>query len=288
MFAQKYQYYLELIEEYLKKLPFEDNLICQSMNYSLVGGGKRVRPVLALACAEIVGGLPGNFVREASAIELIHTYSLIHDDLPAMDDDDFRRGKPSNHKAFGEAAAILAGDALLTYAFELLSQPLSVPPEKQIRVIRETAAAAGWRGMVGGQVLDTIGNGQKSELSEIENIHRMKTGALLKASARLGAILGGGTEEEIDIVSEYASYIGLAFQIKDDILDIVGESQVLGKPVGSDEKLNKPTYPTILGLEGAYGYLAKTISSAKNTIGFFGQKADFLSALADYIAERDN
>ncbi|RNC29247.1 MAG: Farnesyl diphosphate synthase [Candidatus Dichloromethanomonas elyunquensis] len=288
MFHQKYQSYLDLIEDCLIHLPFTDNLICQSMNYSLVGGGKRVRPVLALACVEIVGERPENFVREAAALELIHTYSLIHDDLPAMDNDDFRRGKPSNHKAFGEAAAILAGDALLTFAFEMLSQSLEIGPEKQLRVIRETAQASGWQGMVGGQVLDTVGNGQKSGLKEIESIHRMKTGALLTASARLGAILGGGTEEEIQCLSKYASYLGLAFQIKDDILDIVGESQILGKPARSDEKLQKPTYPAILGLQGADDCLKRTIASAKDAIGYFGFKAEFLSELADYVGKRDH
>jgi geranylgeranyl diphosphate synthase type II len=287
MFKQKYQHYLGLVEDYLGKLPLTQNLIGQSMNYSLVGGGKRVRPVLACACAEIVGGHPEELVREVAAIELIHTYSLIHDDLPAMDNDDFRRGKPSNHKAYGEAVAILAGDALLTLAFEMLAQPSAIAPARQIRVIRETAQAAGWQGMVGGQVLDTVGSNHEIGLAEIEKIHRLKTGALLIASARLGAILGGGTEEEIAKLADYAAYLGLAFQIKDDILDIVGESRVLGKPAGSDEKLNKSTYPTILGLDGAYGYLNETIASAKKVLAYFGPKAGFLSEFAGYIAERD-
>ena len=163
MFKRQYDYYSNLVEQYLSVLPFSQNLLGTSMNYSLIGAGKRIRPVLALACINIVGGQPLAFVREASAIELIHTYSLIHDDLPAMDDDDFRRGKPSNHKMFGEATAILAGDALLTYSFELLAQPLPIPPERQLRIIRETAQAAGWQGMVGGQALDTLGDAQNCD-----------------------------------------------------------------------------------------------------------------------------
>ncbi len=288
MFKEQYNSYLELIELSMKNLPFEDNLICQSMNYSLVGGGKRVRPVLALACAEVVGGHPEQFVRAATALEIIHTYSLIHDDLPAMDDDDFRRGKPSNHKVFGEAAAILAGDALLTLAFEMLSEPLPDLFEKQLRIIRETAQAVGWQGMVGGQVLDTIGNGRQNRLEDIENIHHLKTGALLKASARLGAILGGGTEQEIENLSRYATSLGLAFQIKDDILDVVGSSETLGKPAGSDEKLDKQTYPTILGIDGAYNHLKKTIQFAKEALRSFGSRAAFLSSLADYVENREN
>lgn len=289
MFKSQYDYYLDLVEQYLTGLHFEKNLLGSSMKYSLVGAGKRIRPVLALACIEIVGGQPKNFVREVSAIELIHTYSLIHDDLPAMDDDDFRRGKPSNHKMFGEATAILAGDALLTYSFELLAQPLSsVSPEKQLRAVRELAQAAGWQGMVGGQALDTLGDANDCNLDAIQQIHNMKTGALLIVSARLGAILGGGTEEEIDILTKYASLLGLAFQIKDDILDVIGESEIIGKPVGSDERQQKATYPVLLGLEGAQQHLKETITMAQKTIDCFGEKSLFLTQLADYIMERNN
>lgn len=287
MFKQQYDYYFNLVEEYLTGLLSEDNPLGKSMNYSLLGAGKRIRPVLSLACADIVGGSPADLVRAASAIELIHTYSLIHDDLPAMDDDDYRRGKLSNHKMFGEAAAILAGDALLTYAFELLALPLPVSPERQLRVIYETARASGWQGMVGGQVLDTLGDAHKSDLEHIQQSHRLKTGALLIASARLGAILGGGTEEEISTLDRYASCLGLAFQIKDDILDVIGESEVIGKPVGSDEKLHKATYPVLLGLEGAQDHLKNTIAEAKEAVLSFGTKNEFLLQLADYVAERD-
>jgi geranylgeranyl diphosphate synthase type II len=288
MFKQKYHYYYDLAEQFLAQLPFEDNLICQSMNYTLSAGGKRIRPVLALACAEAVGGKPENIVREACALELIHTYSLIHDDLPAMDDDDLRRGKPSNHKVFGEAVAILAGDALLTYAFELLAQSSMFPPEKQLSVIKETAIAAGWRGMVGGQVLDTLGSAKNNALEDIENIHRKKTGALLVVSARLGAILGGGNEEQIKKLSGYASYLGLAFQIKDDILDGMGCREVMGKPAGSDSKLAKTTYWSLLGPVEAVNHLNSVIAQAKECLKDFGAETAFLLSLADYVAERSN
>jgi len=287
MFKQQYEYYCQLIEEYLDQLPWDQSLICKSMNYSLKAGGKRIRPVLALACIEVVGGQPLDFVKEAAALELIHTYSLIHDDLPAMDNDDFRRGQPSNHKMFGEATAILTGDALLTYAFELLAQPSLAPPEKQLRVIRETAQAAGWQGMVGGQVLDTLSQEQNYSLIDIENIHRKKTGALLVASARLGAILGGGTEDQIEKISDYAALIGLAFQIKDDILDISSEQAILGKPVGSDLKQGKKTYVSVLGLSKAEKHLEDTIAAAKRCLADFSDSAEFLSSLADYIAQRN-
>lgn len=288
MFKQKYSYYCSIIEQFINKLPFDDSLLSRSMAYSLLGGGKRVRPVLALACAETVGGNPEVIVSAASALELIHTYSLIHDDLPCMDNDDYRRGKPSNHKIFGEATALLAGDALLTYGFELLAEPLPVPPEKQLWVIKETAQAVGWKGMVGGQVLDTIGEIHDLNLSEIENIHKLKTGALLQAAARLGAILGGGSKEEIEDLSNYALYLGLAFQIKDDILDVEGDSKVLGKPVGSDQRRNKSTYPSLLGVGGAKECLVKTVEMANNCLTKFGDKALFLSELADYVANRSS
>lgn len=288
MFKQQYDDYLRQVEHYLDNLEFSDALLGVSMKYSLLGGGKRVRPVLALACAQIVGGKPEGFVREACAIELIHTYSLIHDDLPAMDDDDYRRGKLSNHKKFGEAAAILAGDALLTCAFELLAQPLPIPAERQLRVIRETAHAAGWNGMVGGQALDTLNESGRNTLNEVESIHHKKTGALLVASARLGAILGGGSEEEIAKLAEYASHLGLAFQVKDDILDIIGQSDVLGKPVGSDQKHNKSTYPAFLGIDGAVNHLHNIIRNAKDALTVFGERKEFLFNLADYVEQRDH
>ncbi|UWG98989.1 polyprenyl synthetase family protein [Dehalobacter sp. DCM] len=288
MFQKQYNDYLDKIEGYLDALPLDSSLLAKSMKYSVVGGGKRIRPVLALACADLVGGCSEKIVGEASALELIHTYSLIHDDLPSMDNDDYRRGKLSNHKMFGEAAAILAGDALLTYAFELIAKPVKGDEGKKLRVVLETAQAAGWQGMVAGQSLDTLGSLDNTTLSDIEHVHNLKTGALLKASARLGAILGGGSEQEISVLSSYALELGLAFQIKDDILDVVGESADLGKSAGKDEKSGKPTYTTLLGLDGARVKLEESIAKAKDHLQYFGAKADFLRSLADYTAQRKN
>lgn len=288
VFRQQYEFYLGQVEKFLNTLPWEADLIGKSMKYSVLGGGKRLRPVLALACAGTVGGGDMDLVREAGALELIHTYSLIHDDLPAMDDDDYRRGRLANHKVFGEAAAILTGDALLTYAFELLAGPSAVPAEKKLRMIREIAHAAGWKGMVGGQVLDTLGNGSQITLAEIQNIHYLKTGMLMIASARLGAVYGGGTEEEIRVLTQYAAHLGLAFQIRDDILDVTGESATLGKLAGSDEKLAKPTFSSVLGLAGATRKMNSVASSAKEVVGVFGARAGFLLSLVDFVVSREN
>jgi geranylgeranyl diphosphate synthase type II len=287
LFKQKYQEYLELIEQYFHSLPWnKEDIMSNSMYYSLMSGGKRIRPVLALAVAETVGGDPRTILPAAAALELIHTYSLIHDDLPAMDNDDYRRGRLANHKVFGEGNAILAGDALLTYAFELLAEPLPVPAARQLRVIREVAVAAGYRGMVGGQAADLAGEGKKLALAEIEAIHRHKTGALLTVSARLGAILAGGTEEEIEALTTYAKALGLAFQIKDDILDQEGESAVLGKPIGSDLRQDKATYPALMGLGGAKDYLRQQIVQAQTALSALGKQVHFLFKLADFVEQR--
>lgn len=287
MFKDKYNYYLQLVEKQINSLPVDHNtLIGESMMYSLVGGGKRIRPVLSLVCSETVGGNPQEIVEAAVGLELIHTYSLIHDDLPCMDNDDYRRGKLANHKKYGEALALLAGDALLTLGFELMAGVLAAGAEKQLRVIRETAFLVGWQGMVGGQVLDTMEQQENLLMEDIEQIHLLKTGALLKASARLGAILGGGTEKEIELLSQYAAFLGLAFQIKDDILDIEGDSKILGKPVGSDERQNKTTYPSLLGNGSAKRHLEDMIAKAKDTVSVFGEQGEFLRQLADYVGSR--
>lgn len=286
VFRTTYQRYLTMVEQFLARLPWDQGSLSQGMCYSLMGGGKRIRPVLALAAAETLGGdLPKNLPAAAS-LELIHTYSLIHDDLPAMDDDDYRRGKLANHKVFGEANAILAGDALLTYAFELLADPGIGMPERQLRVIREVAAAAGKDGMVGGQVADIAGEGKTLNLDEIENIHRGKTGALLTVAARLGGILAGGTEAQIEALTVYAQSLGLAFQIKDDILDVTGDSETLGKPTGSDVRLGKSNYVSLLGLEGAEEKLQAQILKAQAALKPFAERAAFLSELARFVEQR--
>lgn len=288
MFNETFQRYLTMVEQTLAQLPWDEDILNESMNYSLMGGGKRIRPVLALASAEVVGGQLQDILPAAVSLELIHTYSLIHDDLPAMDNDDYRRGRLSNHKVFGEAQAILAGDALLTYAFELLAAPGLGLPDKQLQVIREVAVASGKTGMVGGQVADVAAEGKTLTLEEIEEIHKTKTGALLTVSARLGGILAGGTEQQIEALTEYARALGLAFQIKDDILDIVGDSETIGKPVGSDLRKGKSTYPSLLGLDGAQRQLHSQILKAQAALKPFGKAADFLIELAYFIEQRQH
>jgi len=277
-----------MIEQVLAELSWDQDILNQSMYYSLMGGGKRIRPVLALASADAVGGNLKTLLPAVVALELIHTYSLIHDDLPSMDNDDYRRGRLSNHKVYGEAHAILAGDALLTYAFELLADPVLAQPERQLRIIREVAVAAGKAGMVGGQVADVAGEGKTLTLNDIEDIHKAKTGALLTVSARLGGILAGGTEEQVQALTDYAQALGLAFQIKDDILDVVGDSETLGKPAGSDLRQGKSTYVTLLGLEGAGQELHAQILKAQSALTLFAEGAIFLSELADYIEQRQH
>ncbi len=289
MFQQKLKEYSSLIESHLAQIPWSEGNLKESMTYSLQAGGKRVRPVLALASAKAVGGEIEGILDAVCALELIHTYSLIHDDLPSMDNDDYRRGKLANHKVFGVGQAILAGDALLTYAFELLGKTIpGVTPERQLRVVREVAKAAGPSGMVGGQVRDLEGENKQLDLEELESIHRMKTGAMLVVSARLGAILAGGSEEEIEALTDYAQAIGLAFQIKDDLLDIEGDSAALGKLAQSDLRQNKSTYPILLGCEGAKIQLEAKIQEAHEALEPLGERGAFLHELAYYIAQRSH
>lgn len=231
----------------------EPSILNEAMRYSVFAGGKRLRPILTIAAAEAVGGREEDVMTAACAIELIHTYSLIHDDLPAMDDDDYRRGRPTNHKVYGEALAILAGDALLTKAFEILAG-CSVPGTAgrlMLRVIGEIAEAAGARGMVGGQTLDILSEGKAVDARTLFYIHKNKTGALLRASVRTGAILAGAGEEELTALTSFAEEFGLLFQITDDILNVVGDSSKMGKPVGTDAQRAKATYPALYGLDGA-------------------------------------
>jgi geranylgeranyl diphosphate synthase type II len=239
-------------------LPPEDELpvsLHRAMRYSVFAGGKRVRPIMMLAACEAVGGNPEQALPAACAMEMIHTYSLIHDDLPAMDDDDFRRGRPTSHKVFGEAVAILAGDALLTEAFILMSRQelaTGVDPVARLEAVNEIARCAGSRGMVGGQVVDMESEGQAEvDLPVVQYIHTHKTGALIKASVRAGALLGGGSLRQVEALTRYGEAIGLAFQIADDILDIVGTTEEIGKDAGSDQARGKATYPAVVGLAEA-------------------------------------
>lgn len=262
-------------------------LIHQAMRYSVLGGGKRLRPALVMASAEVVGGKADDVLPAACALELIHAYSLVHDDLPVMDNDDYRRGKLTSHKVYGEAMALLVGDALLTLAFKLLSECRCSHPEYVVRMINEVAAGAGTMGLIGGQVVDTFSAGEDTNASALEYIHRHKTGAIYRAAVRTGAILAGAGEDELASLTEYAEYMGLAFQIKDDILDIEGDQKILGKPVGSDIRNKKATYPALFGLEKSKEKAVSAVDSAKEALRSFGKEADFLRALVEYVIQRD-
>ncbi len=261
----------------------------RAMNYSLFAGGKRLRPILCIAAAEAVGGTHKDVMPVACALEMIHTYSLIHDDLPAMDDDDMRRGKPTNHMVFGDAMAILAGDGLLTEAFRIMASSgllEKAGPERFRRVIEIVSSASGPQGMVAGQALDIRAEGKKIDVSLMEIIHEHKTGALLKASVTTGAVLGGASEKEIESLKNYGRNIGLAFQISDDILDIEGDSDKMGKPTGVDIERGKNTYPSIYGMEKSKSMLREIIDRAIDTLSLFKETAEPLREIAVYIIER--
>jgi len=261
----------------------------QAMRYALLAGGKRLRPILALAAAEAVGGDGNALIREACALEFIHTYSLIHDDLPAMDNDAFRRGQPTTHMVFGEAMAILAGDALLTEAFAILSSstPNRSSAQHIIEVIKLIAEAAGSRGLIGGQVVDLESEEKAIDKNQLDYIHTHKTGCLITASVILGAILAGSTSQQIACLRDYGAAIGLAFQITDDILDVTESTQTLGKTAGSDQKKNKATYPALHGLEGARKKQQALYAAALNALQTFDDKGDPLCSIARYIIERN-
>lgn len=258
----------------------------EAMAYSLQAGGKRIRPMLLFAALDSFGAPAEKGLDAACALEMIHTYSLIHDDLPAMDDDDLRRGKPTNHKVFGEATAILAGDALLTHAFEVIASSKDYSAEQVVRLIQMLAVAAGPSGMVGGQVADMEGEKRLLTLEELEYIHHHKTGRLLSFSVLAGAFIGGADERETARLAEYADHIGLAFQIRDDILDVEGDEAEIGKPVGSDESNEKSTYPALLTMTGAKEKLAAELTAAHEALAQIGRPAPYLSAIADLIASR--
>lgn len=262
----------------------------ESMRYSLFAGGKRLRPILCLATCELFGGLVAMAMPTACALEVIHTMSLIHDDLPAMDNDDYRRGKLTNHKVFGEDIAILSGDALLTYAFEhIAEQTREVPPERVLKVIARLARAVGAAGLVGGQVVDLESEGQANlSLETLNFIHTHKTGALLEVSVLSGAILAGATEADLQRLSHYAQNIGLAFQIIDDVLDITATQEELGKTAGKDLQAQKLTYPSLWGVEESRRQARQLIESAKAELIPFGERAKPLLAIADYITARSN
>jgi geranylgeranyl diphosphate synthase, type II len=258
----------------------------ESMRYSLLAGGKRLRPVLCLAACELAGGTTDMAMPTACALEMIHTMSLIHDDLPSMDNDDYRRGLPTNHKVYGEAMAILAGDALLAYAFQVIAETEAVPAQSVLEVVRRLGLAASATGLVGGQVVDIESEGKQISLETLQYIHEHKTGALLEISVVSGALLGGASSEQVELLSSYAHKVGLAFQIIDDVLDITATDEQLGKTAGKDLAQAKATYPSFWGIEASKAKAQQLIAEAKATLKPFGEKAVILEHLADFITQR--
>lgn len=294
-FKARLSHYQQRVEQVLQQwLPGEqeqDPRLHAAMRYASLDGGKRVRPVLVYATGVALGVPEQQLDGPACAVELIHAYSLVHDDLPAMDDDELRRGKPTCHKAFDEATAILAGDALQSLAFEILaSDPqMELPPQARLAMVRELAHASGSRGMAGGQAIDIAAQGQQLELNALQTMHRYKTGALIRASVRLGALACGDlAAERRQRLDDYAGAIGLAFQIRDDILDVEADTATLGKPQGSDMARDKPTYTSLLGVEGAKQKAADLHRHALEQLTEFDQRADTLRQLSAYIVERGN
>jgi geranylgeranyl diphosphate synthase type II len=282
-----------LVDTFLKSYfdsPFQPSVLFDAMHYSLFAGGKRVRPILMFASYEACGGEPEDIVPQATSVELIHTYSLIHDDLPAMDNDDLRRGKPTNHKVFGEAMAILAGDALLTEAFLMMtvtiSQRKTLRPQYIMNAIREVALAAGARGMVGGQAQDILSERSEPDEHTLKFIHLHKTAALIKASVRIGAFLAGARGKKLRALTTYGENIGLAFQIIDDILDIEGNTEELGKSAGSDIEKHKMTYPSLIGIDESRSAAQELVDEGINALKKFSSEAEPLREIARYLLQR--
>lgn len=285
---------VKVIEESLKnnftRKQGREQQIYDAMEYSLFAGGKRLRSTIMLGINEIFSSDNYLVLPFACAIEMIHTYSLIHDDLPCMDDDDFRRGKLSNHKKYNEATAILAGDGLLNMAFEvMLNESLKLDVDKSLllKAISIVAESSGTKGMIGGQIIDMFCEDSIKDISDLEYLHKHKTGAIIKSSAVVGGLLGGASEEELKSIEIFADNLGLAFQIQDDVLDVEGNAQKLGKPTGSDKNNNKKTYVSMLGLEEAKSLQKKLTDEAIEAISVFGEKADMLVELCKYLLKRE-
>ncbi|WP_426415968.1 (2E,6E)-farnesyl diphosphate synthase [Aestuariirhabdus sp. LZHN29] len=277
------------LQQVIAQAPVGAERLREAIGYSLFNGGKRVRPMLTYASCEAVGGDPADATEAAAAVELIHAYSLIHDDLPAMDDDDLRRGKPTCHIAFDEATAILAGDAMQTLAFELLCRPTEGRDARiQLQLVQALAAGAGINGMVAGQAIDLNAVGKALSLEQLEQMHSHKTGALICASVEMGARIAGADTLQLQQLHRYARSIGLAFQVQDDILDVEADTQTLGKTQGADIALNKPTYPALLGLEGARCKANELLDEAIQALDSFDERATPLRELARYIVHRSH
>lgn len=280
----------EGIDRYLPLAWDGQETVCRAMRYSITDGGKRIRPVLTLEFCRLCGGEAETALPFACAVEMIHTYSLIHDDLPCMDDDEMRRGKPSCHIKFGEAYALLAGDALLTLAFETMlryADPARIPAQQTLRAARILSEEAGCSGMIGGQVIDLKSEGKQVDVDTLRTMDRLKTGALISAAARMGCAVAGADEEKLEAAGRYAAHIGLAFQIVDDILDVTGDAATLGKPVGSDRQKEKSTYVSLLGLDTCRGLVEELTQKAQAVLTPFGAESWFLKELAHTLAQRE-
>jgi geranylgeranyl diphosphate synthase type II len=279
-------------KSYLESLADSPKKLTESIAYSLFGPGKRLRPALVIMCCESLGGSADDAIPAAAAIEMIHCFSLIHDDLPAMDNDDLRRGRPTNHKVYGDAMAILAGDALNTMAFEAIVRKI---PNAALagKLIYELAQATGVEGMIGGQVLDTCHpeearSGAKATLADLQRIHRMKTGALIRCACRMGALCGKASNDQLSLIDTYGKAIGLAFQIMDDILDVTATEEQMGKKTGKDAAIGKLTYPSLIGLEESRKHLAQQVALTDEVCNKLGPRAQSLRALSHYMAQRTN
>ncbi|WP_308574202.1 farnesyl diphosphate synthase [uncultured Fusobacterium sp.] len=277
------------IDSYLAELTYPE-VIAEGMKYAILNGGKRLRPILLFMTLDILGKDKTKGIASGVGIEMIHSYSLVHDDLPALDNDDFRRGKLTTHKKFGEAEGILIGDALLTHAFYILTARNShLAPEQIVEIVKLTSSYAGINGMIGGQMMDIASEGKRIDIETLKYIHSNKTGKLIKLPVEIGCIIGEATPEEKETLIKFSELIGLAFQIKDDILDIEGDFLTLGKPVGSDQELEKSTYPALIGLNESKELLKNTIEEAKSILveRFGEEKSAILLKLADYIGNRN-
>ncbi|MDB6152041.1 MAG: Polyprenyl synthetase [Chthoniobacteraceae bacterium] len=275
------------LDQFLPRATVKPVTIHKAMRYSLFAGGKRLRPILALAAAEACGGSIEKALPAACAVECIHTYSLVHDDLPCMDDDDLRRGRPTSHKVFGDGIAVLAGDALLTIAFEILAQAEATPRYKTAALIRELADASGSRWLIAGQVLDLESEGKPITREQLKFIHRAKTAALLTSSIRLGAMSANATEARLKNLTDFGQALGLAFQIIDDILDVTQTTEKLGKTAGKDVQAVKATYPAIFGLEPSRKEAHRLTNAAMAALAPFGEKGTALHSLADHLLARE-
>lgn len=276
------------LEKFIEEKEAPQATIYKAMNYSINAGGKRIRPVIMLSCAELIGGTSDGVMPFACALEMIHTYSLIHDDLPCMDNDDLRRGKPTNHKVFGEAMAVLAGDALLNKAFETILKNSQVSPNMTIAALSEIATASGTEGMIGGQVIDIESEDKQIDAVTLMTLHLNKTGALIMTAAKVGALLSGGGREDLLLMEEFSRYLGIAFQIKDDILDVEGSVEALGKKIGADEENKKSTFVSIYGLEQSKKILSDYTEKAIEILSSYGEKAEFLIELCKFLLRREN